>query len=260
MESVAPRPAQDPPAPLDGAEEDVHRPWVLRSFVVCLLVSGAIMMALSVTAIIKGSRAVPARRAAGGVTMPRASQYQDVVGQLLARKAPEPLLGLTIAGSAGKVTVLRASAGQPFSFPSSYLNPGALAVIARSIGAVNDQATTVADLRLELVHRTGRLRWRLRRESHLGLSARSLDELLALGELLRSDLAFGQTLLEDAERRRGPRLRRPVEGPDRPQQQQDESAPEDDHRQPHEEPARPPGSSVVPHHPFTSLARPMNSR
>lgn len=152
----------DPVDPADPAAHPVsRRRWLLRGFVATLLVAGAVVVALAAAAIIGDSGRSGSRQAAGGVTMPDDAHFRDIAGQLLARKTPERIKGMTIAGAAGQVTVIRYVPGGT-SFLSSYLNPNALGVIARAIGARADAPITVDQMRLEVLRATGRQRWRLR--------------------------------------------------------------------------------------------------
>lgn len=140
------------------------RQWALRVFVLTLLLAGAATVATAAVSIVSGSGGPSGSRSAQfGVVMPDATRYKQVVGGLLARERPRELLGLTVKGRAGEVALIHAKRrGGPTSFPSSYLNPGALALIARSVGARSDAIITVEELRLEKLSTTGRLRWRLR--------------------------------------------------------------------------------------------------
>ncbi|MCW3039656.1 MAG: hypothetical protein JWM31_1561 [Solirubrobacterales bacterium] len=176
METDVETPAQEEVAPM-GAELPKHpeppvvtpirysqgwRRWFLRGFVLLLLLAAAgTVTAAALTIAGAGNGSASDRQAINGVLMPNDSQFRDVARQLLARKKPEKLRGMTIVGAGGKVTVLRYQAGAP-SFLSSYLNPNALPVIARAIGVRSDEDITVDELRLEVLRRTGRQRWRLR--------------------------------------------------------------------------------------------------
>lgn len=141
------------------------RLWTLRVFVLTLLLTGAGTVAVAAVTIVKGTDgSASARTGQFGVVMPDAARYREVVGELLARDRPRQLRGLTVTGEAGEVAVLRAQRKSATTFPSSYLNPGALALIARSIGVRSDTVITVDELRLEKLRATGRLRWRLRGE------------------------------------------------------------------------------------------------
>jgi hypothetical protein len=138
------------------------RRWLLRGFVLSLLLAGAAAVGVAAVTILSDARAPDAsHRGEFGVVMPEVRSYREVAGRLLARKEPQRLGGMTIVGAQGKVTVLKAQPGRP-SFPSTYLNPNALSVIARSIGVRSDAQITVQELRLEVLQSTGRLRWRLR--------------------------------------------------------------------------------------------------
>lgn len=139
------------------------RRWVLRVFIVALLLAGAATVALAAFTIIdeSGKDGRGGRTAVYGVLMPNDTEFRKVTSDLLDRKQPEKLRGITVVGAGGKVTVLRDQAGQP-SFLSAYLNPNALQVIARAIGVSSDDTITVDELRLEVLKRTGRQRWRLR--------------------------------------------------------------------------------------------------
>ncbi len=150
-------------APLEIAPRRVgFRQWVLRVFVLTLLLAGAGTVAAAAVTIVRSTDdAATTRSAQFGVLMPDATQYQAVVKELLARKRPRQLTGLTVVGEDGKVTVLHAKRRSAKSFPSDYLNPVALALIARSVGARSDTTITVDELRLEKLQSTGRLRWRL---------------------------------------------------------------------------------------------------
>jgi hypothetical protein len=157
--------------PVDGAgtppaTEERHvgpRLWALRVFVLALLLAGAATVATAGVMIVKESDGpADARTAQFGVVMPDGARYRAVVADLLARKQPRQLLGLTVKGSGGEVTVFHAKRKGATSFPSDYLNPGALSLIARSIGARSDTVIKVDELRLEKLRSTGRLRWRLR--------------------------------------------------------------------------------------------------
>lgn len=152
-EAVAPAGPAAPPVS--------RRRWLLRGFVAALLVAGAVVVALAAAAIIGDSGRSGSRQASGGVTMPDDAHFRDIAGQLLGRRTPERISGMTIAGAAGTVTVIRYAPGRT-SFLSSYLNPNALGVIARAIGARADAPITVDQLRLEVLRATGRQRWRLR--------------------------------------------------------------------------------------------------
>ncbi|UTI64205.1 hypothetical protein NBH00_23060 [Paraconexibacter antarcticus] len=137
------------------------RRWLLRGFVIAMLVAGAaVVTAAAVT--IAGDQGATAggRKAVGGVLMPDDAHFRDIAGQLLARPTPERLAGMTIVGASGTVAVQRHRPGSP-SFLSSYLNPNALSVIARAIAARGDPPVTVDELRLEVLRATGRQRWRL---------------------------------------------------------------------------------------------------
>lgn len=137
------------------------RRWLLRGFVIAMLVAGAAVVAAAAVTIAGDQHgAAGGRRAVGGVLMPDDAHFRDIAGQLLARKTPERLAGMTIVGADGTVTVQRYRAGSP-SFLSSYLNPNALSVIARAIAARGDAPITVDELRLEVLRATGRQRWRL---------------------------------------------------------------------------------------------------
>ncbi|MCW3016128.1 MAG: hypothetical protein JWO02_3220 [Solirubrobacterales bacterium] len=138
------------------------RRWLLRVFVLGLLLAGAGTVGVAMVTIVSDAKTPnAARRAEFGVVMPDAATYRKVVGKLLDRKHPELLRGMTIVGGQGEVTVLKAQRRAPF-FPSTYLNPNALSVIARSIGVRSDTQITVDELRLEILRSTGRLRWRVR--------------------------------------------------------------------------------------------------
>lgn len=162
-----PEPHEDPTAPtiLPPAPPITHsrgwRRWILRLFVVSLLIAGAGTVAYAASRIVTDDGASGGRKPVFGVLMPDDAHFRDVANQLLARKRPEKLRGMTIVGAGGKVTVIRYHPGAP-SFLSSYLNPNALQVIARAIGLHSDKAITVDELRLEVLRRTGRQRWRLR--------------------------------------------------------------------------------------------------
>lgn len=139
-----------------------RRRWALRGLVVLVLAGGAAAIGVATVSIVSDARdSGTARRTTFGVLMPDATQYRALVSDLLDRKHPKRLRGLTVVGAKGKVTVLNARADRP-SFPSSYLNPGALSLIARAVGAHSNAPVTVEQLRLEQPRRTGRLRWRLR--------------------------------------------------------------------------------------------------
>ncbi|MCW2957604.1 MAG: hypothetical protein JWP18_407 [Solirubrobacterales bacterium] len=151
---------QAPPVPSSGG-----RLWTLRIFVLALLLAGAGTVAVAAVTIVNDSdRATGTRTGQFGVVMPDAGRYRATVAELLARDRPRELRGLTVTGTSGEVTVLRAKRRTVTTFPSSYLNPGALALIARSIGLRSDTVITVDELRLEKLRGTGRLRWRLRGE------------------------------------------------------------------------------------------------
>lgn len=138
------------------------RRWLLRSFVVALLLGGlAVVAAAAVTIARDSGGAAGGPRAVSGVRMPDDRQFRDVARQLLARRTPERLAGMTVVGAGGKVTVLRYREGSP-SFLSSYLNPNALAVITRAIAARGEPPVTIGELRLEVIRATGRQRWRMR--------------------------------------------------------------------------------------------------
>jgi hypothetical protein len=138
------------------------RRWLPRVFVLGLLLAGAGTVGVAMVTIVSDAKTPGAgRRAEFGVVMPDATSYRKVVGKLRDRKHPEQLRGLTIVGGQGKVTVLKAQGRVPF-FPSTYLNPNALSVIARSIGVRSDTQITVEEVRLEILRSTGRLRWRVR--------------------------------------------------------------------------------------------------
>lgn len=140
------------------------RRWALRVFVLTMLIAGAGTVAVAAVDIVSGKdKAAANREPEFGVLMPQADRYKAEVNELLKRKRPRQLHGLTVVGDAGKVEVLKARRGKP-SFPSSYLNPNALSVLARAIGVRSDTLITVAQLRLEVLERTGRLRWRLQGE------------------------------------------------------------------------------------------------
>lgn len=162
-----PEPHEDPTAPtiLPPAPPITHsrgwRRWILRLFVVSLLLAGAGTVAYAATRIVSDEDAAGGRKATYGVLMPDDSHFRDIANQLLARKTPEKLGGMTVVGAKGEVTVIRHQKGAP-SFLSSYLNPNALQVIARAIGVRSDEQITVEELRLEVLRRTGRQRWRLR--------------------------------------------------------------------------------------------------
>jgi hypothetical protein len=163
--STPPSEAVDPADPADSAGPAAppvsRRRWLLRGFVVAVLLAGAVVVALAAAAILGDSGRSGSRQAAGGVAMPDDAHFRDIAGQLLGRRTPERISGMTIAGAAGEVTVIRYAPGRT-SFLSSYLNPNALGVIARAIGARSDDPITVDELRLEVLRATGRQRWRLR--------------------------------------------------------------------------------------------------
>lgn len=138
------------------------RRWVLRLFVLTLLLAAAGTVAAAAITIVGdvGDNGRSSRKAINGVLMPDDAHYRDITNQLLARKRPEKLRGLTIVGDEGKVKVIRYKAGAP-SLLSSYLNPNALSVIARAISVRSNATIIVDELRLEVLRRTGRQRWRL---------------------------------------------------------------------------------------------------
>ena len=153
-EAVAGSPAAVP----DGG----RRHWILRLFVVSLLLGGAGTVALVVMTIASGAaESGSSRPSEFGVVMPDATSYRARVGRLLERKRPKRLSGLTIVGAQGTVTVFKPRGSEP-DFPSTYLNPNALELISRAIGSRSDIRITVQELRLEVQRSTGRLRWRLR--------------------------------------------------------------------------------------------------
>jgi hypothetical protein len=153
--------------PAQGAAVPSARPggWrrsLLRVFIVSLLVAGAGTVGVAAVTIVSDAKAPESSRHAElGVVMPDATGYRQVVNELLDRERPRQLRGMTVVGEQGEVTVLEARKRKP-SFPSSYLNPNALSLIARSIGVRSDTQITVQELRLEILRTTGRLRWRLR--------------------------------------------------------------------------------------------------
>jgi hypothetical protein len=163
----APPPHEDPTAPniLPPPPPITHsggwRRWILRLFVVSLLIAGAGTVGYAALTIADDEAATGGRKPVYGVLMPDDGHFRDIADQLLARKRPEKLRGITVVGEDGKVTVIRYQRGAP-SFLSSYLNPNALQVIARAIGVRSDEPITVDELRLEVLERTGRQRWRLR--------------------------------------------------------------------------------------------------
>lgn len=136
------------------------RRWFLRAFVVTLLVAAAGTIAVAATMIAKETDEPTGRKPVNGVLLPDDARFRDIANQLLARKRPEKITGITVAGAGGEVTVIRYKRGQT-SFMSNYLNPNALQVIARAIGVRSDDPITVNELRLEVLRRTGRQRWRL---------------------------------------------------------------------------------------------------
>ncbi len=139
-----------------------RRRWLLRLFVLTLLLAGAGTVGLATVSIVSAAKGTDGlREAEFGVLMPDATAYRTTVLELLERKEARPLRGLTVVGGEGQVTLLGAQDGKA-SFPSAYLNPNALSVIARSIGVRSDTQIDVEELRLEVLERTGRLRWRLR--------------------------------------------------------------------------------------------------
>lgn len=156
--------AAEAPEP-DGRRGGV-RLWLLRVFVLALLLAAAATVATAAVRIVRyqGSGTDSRRPDVFGVVMPDATEYQRTVGELLARKRPLQLKGLTVVGDGGKVTVLRATRKTATTFPSAYLNPGALSLIARAVGVRSDATITVQELRLERLRSTGHLRWRLRGE------------------------------------------------------------------------------------------------
>jgi hypothetical protein len=141
------------------------RLWTLRVFVLTLLLAAAATVTAAAVTIVRGEGKAAGRHpGVYGVIMPDATAYQRTVGALLARKRPLELKGLTVVGDSGKVTVLRAKRKAATTFPSAYLNAGALSLIARAVGVRSDSVITVQELRLEKLRSTGRLRWRLRGE------------------------------------------------------------------------------------------------
>ncbi|WP_354700260.1 hypothetical protein DSM112329_00526 [Paraconexibacter sp. AEG42_29] len=139
------------------------RRWFLRIFVVSLLIAAAATIAVAATMIVEEADKPEGRKPVNGVLMPDDSRFRDIANQLLSRKRPEKVTGIVVTGEAGEVTVVRYKRGQT-SFMSNYLNPNALQVIARAIGVRSDDPITVDELRLEVLRRTGRQRWRLRGE------------------------------------------------------------------------------------------------
>lgn len=124
------------------------------------MVFGAATLATTALSIARGSHHATGRAAVDGVLMPDPTHYREIATQLLTRKHPERLRGLTITGDAGRVRVLRYRPGSP-SFLSSYLNPKIIEVLARSAGATTNAPLAITQLRLEVLSRTGRQRWRL---------------------------------------------------------------------------------------------------
>ena len=136
--------------------------WILRLFVIALLLAGAGTVTVALMTIAGGAgESGSSRPSEFGVVMPDATSYRARVGRLLERKRPKRLSGLTIVGAQGTVTVFKPRGSEP-DFPSTYLNPNALELIARAIGSRSDTRITVQELRLEVQRSTGRLRWRLR--------------------------------------------------------------------------------------------------
>ncbi len=150
--------AGPPPAVSRGG----RRHWILRLFVIALLLAGTGIVVVAVMTIAGGAaESGSSRPAEFGVVMPDATGYRARVRRLLERKRPQRLTGLTIVGAQGTVTVFKPRGSEP-DFPSTYLNPNALELIARTIGSRSDTRITVQELRLEVQRSTGRLRWRLR--------------------------------------------------------------------------------------------------
>lgn len=147
--------------PLAAVSAGGRRRWILRLFVIALLLGGAGTVTLVVMTIASGAESGSSRPSEFGVVMPDATDYRARVDRLLDRKRPKRLSGLTIVGAQGEVTVFKPQGSEP-DFPSTYLNPNALELIARAIGSRSDTQITVQELRLEVQRSTGRLRWRLR--------------------------------------------------------------------------------------------------
>lgn len=137
------------------------RRWLLRAFVV-LLLAGGVAVAVVAATIVRDETEEQAtgRRPVNGVLMPDDAHFREVANTLLARKRPEKVSGMTVEGSDGKVTVIRYRPGRT-SFMSNYINPNAIQVIARAVGLRSYEPITIDKLRLEVLRRTGRQRWRL---------------------------------------------------------------------------------------------------
>lgn len=126
-----------------------------------MLSAGAATTAGAAVSIVHSGDPRARRTAISGVLMPDDRRYRAVAKELLARERPARLSGLTIIGDTGTVRLLPHHPGRP-SLLSTHLNPGVLDVLARAAGAATDAPIVVSELRLEVLTRTGRQRWRMR--------------------------------------------------------------------------------------------------
>lgn len=134
--------------------------WPLRILCLSLLAVAAIVVGSAATSIARSSGDVGGRASVAGVRMPDDTTFRAVTGRLVARHRPVWLASVRVRGDGGRITVERAVAGRP-RFPSSYLNPGVLPVLARATGAASDDPIVVRELRLTVSPSTGRQRWSL---------------------------------------------------------------------------------------------------